>query len=137
MTFELDDVETEWTHREPFDLVHVRFMAASILDWPNLVKQAYQHTKPGGWCEFKDFDLAFSSTDDSIPKDSSILKYHTLLIGAVNAIGKTHAPGPKLKEWVEVAGYENVHEQVLPIPIGTWPEDKRYVNHLTFVCLIC
>lgn len=39
--FEVDDVEAEWTYHAPFDLVHVRFMAASILDWPKLVGQCY------------------------------------------------------------------------------------------------
>ncbi|KAG0647365.1 Velvet complex subunit LAE1 [Hyphodiscus hymeniophilus] len=137
VTFELDDVETEWTYHEPFDFVHVRFLAASIMDWPRLVQQAYQHTKPGGWCEFKDFDLNIKATDGSLPEDTALVKYHTLLIGAVNTIGRTHAPGPKLKGWVEAAGYENVHEEVSAVPLGTWPKDKRYkeIGLWNFVCL--
>lgn len=127
MAFELDDVENEWTYREPFDLVHVRFMAGSLMDWPKLVQQAYQHTKPGGWCEFKDFNLDITSSDDSLPKDSNILKYHLLLVEAINKVGRTHCPGPKLKGWVTAAGYENVHEEVVGVPIGTWPKEKKFV----------
>ena len=44
--FEVDDVEGEWTYNTPFDLVHVRFMAASIVDWPKLVKQTFTSVLP-------------------------------------------------------------------------------------------
>jgi hypothetical protein len=37
-------------------------------------------------------------------------------------------PGAHLKKWVEEAGFENIEEQVLVVPIGTWPKDKHYVS---------
>jgi hypothetical protein len=39
--FEVDDIEEEWTFKTPFDLIHVRFLACSIVDWPKLAKQCY------------------------------------------------------------------------------------------------
>ena len=44
--FEVDDVEEVWTFQQPFDLIHVRFMAASIRDWPKLVTQTYESVAP-------------------------------------------------------------------------------------------
>ena len=145
--FEVDDIEEEWTFSEPFDLVHIRFMACSIADWPKLVNQAFafvlsslstpilqtsnhgdSHTKPGGWCEFKDFDLDIISSDGSLPADSYLMKYHSLVFEALDKIGRDHAPGPKLKDWVASAGYKNIHEDVLAIPIGVWPKEKKYVS---------
>jgi hypothetical protein len=160
VVFEIDDVEEVWTFQQPFDLVHVRFMAASIRDWPKLVNQTYQsvaplldpypldlkkamnilrdsgrHTKPGGWCEFKDWDLNIVSGDNSLPEDSYVLKYHRLLYKAFEKIGLSCRPGPKLKEWVESAGFGGVQEIVLPVPIGLWPKERRLVcrSHFTSI----
>lgn len=41
--FEVDDVESEWPERPPFDLIHSRYMCGSISDWPKLFKQAYRY----------------------------------------------------------------------------------------------
>jgi hypothetical protein len=155
----VDDIEAEWTFHNPFDLVHVRFMAASIMDWPKAcramlhvslvpfalssyscvpfhINHLIRHTKPGGWVEFKDWDLSIVSSDNSFPKDSYIYEYHHLLYNALNKIGRTYAPGPNLKKWAEEAGYINVTTQVLPVPIGLWPKEKRLVGcfHLFFHC---
>jgi hypothetical protein len=41
---------------------------------------------------------------------------------------RTYAPGPELKKWAEEAGYVNVTEEIIPLPIGLWPKDKRLVR---------
>jgi len=135
--FEVDDIEEDWTFSAPFDLVHVRFMACSIANWPKLVNQAFTHTKPGGWCEFKDFDLNVISSDGTLPADSYLLRYHSLVFEALDIIKRDYAPGPKLKDWVVSAGYANVHEDVLAIPIGVWPKQKKYkeIGAWNLVCL--
>ncbi|KUJ18608.1 S-adenosyl-L-methionine-dependent methyltransferase, partial [Mollisia scopiformis] len=125
--FEVDDVEGEWTYNTPFDLIHVRFMfSASIMNWPKLVKQVFTHLEPDGWCEFKDWDFTLHSNDNSLPADSYILKYHRLLYEATDRIGRDWKPGAHLKKWVEEAGFENIQEQVLIVPLGTWPKEKHY-----------
>jgi SAM-dependent methyltransferase len=135
--FEVDDVEKEWLFQNPFDLVHVRFMAASLLDWPKLVSQCYTHTKLGGWVEFKDWDLTIVSTDNSLPKDGYIYKYHKLLYDALDTIGRSYTPGPNLKKWAEDAGYTNVTAHVYPMPIGMWPRDKKLVRYVSyFLCTL-
>ena len=47
------------------------------------------------------------------------------------------APGPKLKGWMEEAGFQNVHEEVYKLPLGQWPKDEKLVwafSGSTFVC---
>jgi hypothetical protein len=41
--FEIDDVESPWLHPMPFDYIMCRYMAASIKDWPKLVKNIYEY----------------------------------------------------------------------------------------------
>ena len=121
-------------------------MVSSIKDWRKLFKQCYEwvfdrlfaisslywrllnrNTKPGGWAEFKDYDVTVISTDNSLPKDSYIQKYHDLCYEALNIVGASYAPGPELKKWAKEAGYINVTEKVTPLPIGMWPKDKLLV----------
>ncbi|CZR67798.1 related to methyltransferase [Phialocephala subalpina] len=136
--FEVDDVEAEWTFRTPFDLIHVRFLACSIIDWPKLAKQCYTHTKPGGWVEFKDWDLRIVSSDDSLSKDSYLYQYHKLLKDAIDTMRREYSPGPQLKRWAEEAGYVNVTEEIIPLPIGMWPRDKRLkeIGAWNYLCLV-
>lgn len=44
--FEVDDVESEWPDRKPFDFIHSRYMCGSIVDWPKLFRQAYKYVLP-------------------------------------------------------------------------------------------
>ncbi|KAF8854690.1 hypothetical protein BDZ45DRAFT_706447 [Acephala macrosclerotiorum] len=123
--FEVDDVEGEWTCNTFFDLIHTRFIfiksslkfvIASIVNWPKLVKQTFTHSKPGGWCKFKDWEFALHSGDNSLPADSQILKYHQTLYEALDRIRRDWKPGAHLKKM----------EQVLVVLINMWPKDKHY-----------
>lgn len=40
--FEVDDIEEDWLYKSPFDLIHARYLAGSIRDWPRLFRQAFQ-----------------------------------------------------------------------------------------------
>lgn len=42
MSFEVDDVESEWQFSKPFDFIHGRYLAGAIADWPNLMRQCYE-----------------------------------------------------------------------------------------------
>jgi hypothetical protein len=42
VTFEVDDVESEWQFSRPFDFIHGRYLAGAIADWPNLMRQCYE-----------------------------------------------------------------------------------------------
>lgn len=74
--FEVDDCEELWTFPEKFDVIHARYLAAAIVDWPKLVAQAFQFTNPGGYAEFQDYDLEYYSEDGSLTDDCSHCPSH-------------------------------------------------------------
>lgn len=43
----------------------------------------------------------------------------------MSSFGIEPAPGPKLEDWLRDAGFVNISTKVLPLPMGTWPKDKR------------
>lgn len=46
VSFQVDDIEDEWTYETPFDYIHSRYLAAAVRDWPRLVRQAFQSVDP-------------------------------------------------------------------------------------------
>ncbi|KAL8999369.1 MAG: hypothetical protein Q9169_001795 [Polycauliona sp. 2 TL-2023] len=126
--FEVDDCEEPWTFREKFDVVHCRYLAAAIVDWPKLVSQAFQFTKPGGYSEFQDYDLVYYSEDGTLTEDLSMQKWVTTLLQAARDFGRDPCPGPRLAGYMRDAGYQDVQERKYKIPIGPWPKDKHLVS---------
>lgn len=72
--------------------------------------------------------MRLRSADDSLPVDSALKEHHELLCSAFEKIGRTPYPGPDLKKWVKDAGFVNVTEEVLPVPVGRWPKDMKWVS---------
>lgn len=126
--FIIDNVEQPWAEAQPYDYIHCRYMAASIQDWPGLVKQCFDNVKPGGWVEFQDYDTTCVSQDNSMPEDYKVGEMIGLLRGALDSIGRLLDPGPLLKGWVEDAGFENISHTVLPLPVGIWPKGQKMVS---------
>ncbi|KAE8385368.1 S-adenosyl-L-methionine-dependent methyltransferase [Aspergillus alliaceus] len=123
--FEVDDIEDDWVYRSKFDYIHARYLAGSIKDWPKLVRQAFKFTKPGGWAEFQDFEMQFYTTNGEFKPGCPLDRWCTESIDGLNSVGLVASPGPKLKQWLKDAGFVNVQEKIIPIPVGAWPKDKR------------
>ncbi|KAF6836220.1 methyltransferase domain-containing protein [Colletotrichum musicola] len=124
--FEIDDVEQPWVNTSKFDFIFCRYMAASLGNWPNLMENIYENTKPGGWVEFQDYNLLYESDDGSLTDDHQTLKWVKHFLEACEIIGKEASPGPKLKGWVEEAGFVNITHERFKMPIGPWPKDSYY-----------
>lgn len=125
--FEVDDCEAEWTYQHKFDLIHLRYMAASLKNWPYMVRQCYENTLPGGWTELQDFDLLYHAEDGSLPEDAPLHKWITTLMDASRDFGNDPCPGEHLGQWMLDAGFEDVQVDKFPVPIGPWPKDKHLV----------
>ncbi|KAL4808156.1 S-adenosyl-L-methionine-dependent methyltransferase [Aspergillus unguis] len=123
--FEVDDVESEWPSRPPFDFIHSRYMCGSIEDWPRLARQALAQLKPGGWVEFQDFHLVNYSEDGSLKEGNNVNRFYELLREACAKINRPVTIGKDLQKIVEDAGFENVHHRVFQLPLGTWPRDRH------------
>ncbi|KAI9804639.1 MAG: hypothetical protein M1833_006714 [Piccolia ochrophora] len=126
--FEIDDCEAQWTYSQKFDLIHVRALTAAIKDWPRLVGQAFEHTAPGGWAEFQDFETPYYCEDGSLTEDHATMKWSRAFVKAANTLGQDPSPGPKFKQLAKDAGFINVEQKVYKMPIGPWALDKQLKN---------
>jgi hypothetical protein len=90
-----------------------------------------RNTKPGGYCEFIDFDIKWTSLDGTLDEESPVWKISREFIKLCAENGMEASLGPHLESLVKNAGFANVVATRVPLPVGTWPADKRLVRDLS------
>ncbi|KAH7357687.1 S-adenosyl-L-methionine-dependent methyltransferase, partial [Plectosphaerella cucumerina] len=101
--FVVDDVEQDWVEPQPYDFIHIRYMAGCIQDWPRLMKQIFDNLKPGGWVEFQDSINKIYSEDGTLKPDNLLVIMMDGLMKACDKFGRTMNPAPSAKKLVEEA----------------------------------
>ena len=105
-------------------------MGATVRDWPRLVRQCFAHLEPGGYAEFVEYDLTWTSPDGSLADDSQLKKTNSLFLKALKAGGIEPSAGPLLEGWLQEAGFEDVVVTKHPLPVGMWPANERLVRNI-------
>lgn len=123
--FIVDDVELDWAEPEPYDYIHVRYMAGAIQDWPRLVRQIFDNLKPGGYVEFQETANTLYSQDGSLKPDNAMVAMMGGLMEGCRRIGRTLDPAPEMEGWCQATGFVDVNVQKFQLPIGGWPRDPR------------
>jgi len=125
--FYIDDVESEWIYNpdEAFDFIHCRTMSGSIGDWEKLIRQSYTHLQPGGWLEFQEPIALCESDDGTLEKAEHMRSWQDLCNDAAMGFKKEIRVGDTLKQRMVDAGFVDVHEKVVKVPVGPWPKDPK------------
>lgn len=132
MSFQLDDLENDWTFREEyFDYIHTRHIAASIRDWKRFIEQSFLRLAPGGQLELGEHSFGkLQSDDNSIPDDCALQQYFTKVSEALPKAGiQSTLDGEAYKKLMEEAGFVDVVVQQFKMPWGPWPK-KKNIKHL-------
>lgn len=124
-TFEIDDIEEEWTFTQTFDFIHARMLTGSLADWPKFFSQAFAHTSPGGYIELSDSVFPCECDDLSLTPSSALLNWSILLLQASQKIGRDIDSAKLYKAQLEAAGYVDVVERVHYWPMNRWPKDPK------------
>jgi SAM-dependent methyltransferase len=127
--FIVDDIASEWLNPDNyFDLVHARHMGAAIKDWDHVLASTYAQLKPGGWLEFCEFDYWPSCDDGTMTPNNLQYRWHELVTeGMAKASVNLHI-ALELKGKVERAGFKNVTERIMKVPLGPWPKNPLLKN---------
>ncbi len=127
--FVLDDAQLPWNFPDNhFDYVHMRLLMGSIKDWPALYKEVYRCLKPSGWFEHQDYDPHVRSDDGSVGPSSAWNEGGGIFIRAGEKLGRTFAViiDHQNVGWMKDAGFQDVAERRLKLPLGGWPADPRW-----------
>lgn len=125
--FEIDDAEADWTWPlDHFNLVHMRTMTGCIRNWDKLFRQAYAHTKPGGYIELQEMDYFGVIQPTSRNPGTSFHTWCTEQGKAAMKVGVNLRTSVEfMKESLEKVGFVDVTVREFKLPIGPWPKQKR------------
>lgn len=85
-----------------------------------------RHLKPGyGWMEQVEFDWYPRCDDGSLPSDCALLQWYSLLCQATEGAYKPIAYNTSTRQQLQSAGFTEVAEQIIRIPLNSWPKDKQ------------
>jgi ubiquinone/menaquinone biosynthesis C-methylase UbiE len=125
LKFVVDDIEEEWLNGSNFDLVHLRQVFPLLKQPEKVLKNSFQHLKPGGWIEIQEFGGMTYCDDGSTPKDYKVQKMLDAATEAFKKFGNDFRIASDLEGRLNAAGFKNISVRKLKVPIGTWPKDKR------------
>ncbi|RDW78507.1 methyltransferase-1 [Coleophoma crateriformis] len=108
--FYIDDAESEWVYRPD---------EASTFT-------CYTHVKPGGWVEFQEPEAWFRSDDNTKDRVPFVNQWQTLRNDAAKQFGKEIDLAPTHKQRMIDAGFVDVREQLVKIPVGLWTKDPHF-----------
>ncbi|KAH7177019.1 S-adenosyl-L-methionine-dependent methyltransferase [Dactylonectria macrodidyma] len=124
--FVVDDAEAEWLYPpESLDYIHIRHMTSSIRDWSKLVSQAYRALKPGGWIEVQELRFVLECDDGTLRPDSQVLDFLNNVKDGLAAFNVDLLGMEKNQQRIRDAGFVRIDEQVLKVPLGVWPRDRK------------
>ncbi|QYT00705.1 hypothetical protein H0G86_007784 [Trichoderma simmonsii] len=129
--FMIDDVESPWLHsRNHFDYIHSRHTVMAIRDWMKLFRRAIEHLKIGGWIELQEIHhtprSALPGGNGELAPDHPVARFWKHVTDGLAALGidLDAVSDGRLADTMHQAGFNNVTERVLHVPIGTWPKNK-------------
>ncbi|RDW69965.1 S-adenosyl-L-methionine-dependent methyltransferase-1 [Coleophoma crateriformis] len=124
--FIIDDAsEEDWAVPENhYDFIHTRIMMGSFEDFGQIIRRGFKYTKPGGWMESQDVMHPPFCDDGTMPADWPFRQWSKDIEDAARDAGRPLRTADKLKKWFIEAGFVDVHERAVKLPINTWPRDK-------------
>lgn len=84
-----------------------------------------RNLSPGGWAEFQDFDLDYTSDDNTLTEEHYFRKWNNVFIDGLAVINRDARPGSKLRDYAEAAGFTNIRVETFKLPMGSWPKDPQ------------
>ena len=84
----------------------------------------HRHLRPGGWVELSDSISPVSCDDGTLPPNSALLQWNTILLEASIKLGAPLNSALKYKEQLKEAGFVNIVEHRFRWPINGWPRDR-------------
>ncbi|KAJ0141199.1 hypothetical protein HZ326_15931 [Fusarium oxysporum f. sp. albedinis] len=123
--FEVDDFESDWLFRQPFDFIHARELEGCISNNAQFFTRALQSLAPGGYLEMQAVHSEFKSDDNTKDKAENALLWMKTMVEGSSKFGKPLNVAPEWKKQMEEAGFVDVEQKILKVPIGSWPKDPK------------
>ncbi|KAL3299848.1 methyltransferase domain-containing protein [Colletotrichum asianum] len=153
--FEVDDVDKDWTWSQPFDFIFIRHGNSCFESWEKLLRKAYEcvtdawfkavwtstdwaisKLEPGGYIELQDNAFPILSDDDTL-KGTPMSEWSSLLIEAVQKMGRSIEAPSQFKRMLQDAGFVDVVEVKEVWPVSPWTKDRKLYHRGEWVREAC
>ncbi|KAF2261391.1 S-adenosyl-L-methionine-dependent methyltransferase [Lojkania enalia] len=126
LSFEVDDLEKDWTFSRNFDFIHCQLMIGAFQDWSRFCRQAFENLEDGGYLEVHDIDFVIKCDDGSLPTNSALVRWHNYMHDAASKAGFPLDAISHVPAMMENAGFTDIVATPIKWPINTWPKDPRF-----------
>ncbi|KAF5547640.1 methyltransferase [Fusarium napiforme] len=134
VSFEIDDLEKEWTWTKKFDFIFARMMLGCFTDFPQIIKVAFDNLEPGGYLELQDMSLPARSDDGTLHPGSYLSKWCRSCFEAGQNLGRPVFPTTEYKNYLAAAGFVDIVEVQQKWPTNPWPRDKKFKELGAWAC---
>lgn len=93
-----------------------------------MISRVYDHLQAGGWAEFHDFAFELVGEDEKANETferSAVHKFFKTAVLGGAANGKDFTACRNLKRWMLEAGFVDVVEKPILLPLNAWPQDRQ------------
>lgn len=103
------------------DLIHMRLLGGSVVDWPTLYQNIFTSLQPGtGLFEHVEIDFQPKCLDKSLPDDAKLHTWVRDLYAAHDRAGKPMMPHPDPRCLLNQAGFVDIQHQTFDLPFHPW-----------------
>jgi predicted methyltransferase len=100
-------------------------MFGSVGDWEDLLSQAYESLKPGGFLECAEHSITPVSDDDTVGPEHVFTRYGDIITELGRKRGKEFDVWTTLKARMKQAGFVDVIETRTKWPMNGWDSDPK------------
>ncbi|CAK7269792.1 hypothetical protein SEPCBS57363_003779 [Sporothrix epigloea] len=125
VSFEIDDLEEQWTFSYKFDYIHSMMMTGAFRNWERFYEQAFEFLNTDGWLEIQDIDFPLRCVDGSLPADSALQKWSDIMMEASAKSGFLLNTCGRAAELMREAGFVDIVRVPYKWPIGRWAKSEK------------
>ncbi|KAI0150435.1 S-adenosyl-L-methionine-dependent methyltransferase [Xylariaceae sp. FL1272] len=108
-----------------FDLVNSRLVAGGLNSdrWTGYIRDILKCLRPGGWVQMVEIDLNAQSDNGALADNSALRQWSQTYLYAMEQCKNPRAPR-RLGHWLRSAGFTDVDERMIPLPMCGWSESE-------------
>ncbi|KAI1106954.1 S-adenosyl-L-methionine-dependent methyltransferase [Jackrogersella minutella] len=109
-----------------FDLVNSRLVAGGIdrSRWHGYMRDILRCLRAGGWCQMVEMDFNAQSDNGTLTEGHALRQWSEKYRSAISQFKNPEAPR-RLGHWMRHAGFTDVEERMIPLPMCGWSDNQR------------
>ncbi|KAI1658421.1 S-adenosyl-L-methionine-dependent methyltransferase [Daldinia decipiens] len=109
-----------------FDLVNSRLVAGGIdrNRWIEYIRDILRCLRRGGWCQMVEIDYNAQSDNGTLTDGHALRQWSDKYSRAMSQLKNVEAPR-RLAHWMRQAGFTDVEERMIPLPMCGWSDSQR------------